>query len=33
MSVVDKFGRRRLLVTFIPGMMVAFVWIIISFHC
>lgn len=31
-SLVDKVGRRKLMVTFIPGMMIAFVWTIISFH-
>lgn len=33
MSIVDKVGRRKLMVIFIPGMMVAFTWTIISFHC
>ncbi|WVO22870.1 uncharacterized protein IAS62_004213 [Cryptococcus decagattii] len=32
MSIVDKVGRRKLMVIFIPGMMVAFTWTIISFH-
>lgn len=33
MSIVDKVGRRKLMITFIPGMMIAFTWTIISFHC
>ncbi|AFR95267.1 MFS transporter, SP family, solute carrier family 2 (myo-inositol transporter), member 13 [Cryptococcus neoformans C23] len=32
MSIVDKVGRRKLMITFIPGMMIAFTWTIISFH-
>jgi SP family myo-inositol transporter-like MFS transporter 13 len=33
MSVVDRVGRRRLMLIFVPFMMVALVWAIISFHC
>lgn len=33
MSLVDKVGRRRLMLMFVPGMMIALVWAIISFHC
>lgn len=33
MTVVDRFGRRRLLVTFIPGMIIGLVWAAIAFHC
>ncbi|WWC65531.1 uncharacterized protein I303_108149 [Kwoniella dejecticola CBS 10117] len=32
MTIVDKVGRRRLLVTAIPGMILGMVWMIISFH-
>lgn len=33
MTVVDKVGRRRLLVWVIPGMMVGLLWALITFHC
>ncbi|WRT69342.1 uncharacterized protein IL334_006326 [Kwoniella shivajii] len=32
MTVVDRLGRRRLLVLAIPGMIIGMVWMIISFH-
>jgi SP family myo-inositol transporter-like MFS transporter 13 len=31
MLVVDRFGRRRLLVTFIPGMIAGLVWVTVTF--
>lgn len=33
MTIVDRFGRRRLLVTIIPGMGIGLLWALISFHC
>ncbi|KAK7701294.1 myo-inositol transporter [Diaporthe eres] len=32
MTVVDRFGRRRLLVTLIPGMIIGLFWAMISFY-
>jgi hypothetical protein len=31
MLVVDRFGRRRLLVTFIPGMVAGLIWVTVTF--
>lgn len=31
MTVVDRFGRRRLLTTFIPGMIAGLVWVTVTF--
>ena len=33
MTIVDRVGRRRLLVLVIPGMLVGLLWALISFHC
>jgi SP family myo-inositol transporter-like MFS transporter 13 len=33
MTIVDRVGRRRLLVTVIPGMIIGLLWAAVSFHC